>query len=45
VIDRIESAKRELSEHIKYFQTNKETSGEDNPVSVYLPGLKVTLPQ
>jgi hypothetical protein len=45
VIDRIESAKRELSEHIKYFQLNKETSGEDNPVSVYLPDLKVTLPQ
>jgi len=45
VIDRIESAKRELSEHIKYFQAGKETSAEDNPVSVYLPELKVVLPQ
>lgn len=46
VVDRLESAKRELAEHIKHIMTNnQEESGDENPVNVYLPGLKVVLPK
>jgi len=45
LMDRMESAKRELVEHIKNFI---EPSGKDhsdgNPVLAYLPGLEVKLP-
>ncbi len=44
IIDRIESAKRELREHIKYFQSGNADFAEDNPIRVYLPGLKVQIP-
>lgn len=44
LIDRIESAKRELSEHVKNALSSKDAGNEDNPVSVYLPELKVKLP-
>ncbi|HEX3694295.1 MAG TPA: hypothetical protein VH374_02805 [Polyangia bacterium] len=46
VVDRIESAKRELAEHIRHIVNNsQEDSGDENPINVYLPGLKVTLPK
>jgi hypothetical protein len=46
IIDRIESAKRELTEHIKHFgASNYQASAKDNPVQIYLPELKVTLPK
>lgn len=44
IVGRLESAKRELTEHIKSFQsTNYQGSANDNPVHIYLPNLKVTL--
>jgi hypothetical protein len=46
LIDRIESAKRELAEHVKNALSGKEDSQESgNPVAIYLPDLKVTLPK
>lgn len=46
VMDRVQSAKRELSEHAKHFLSpDRKSAGDDNPVSVYLPGVKVTLPK
>jgi hypothetical protein len=46
LIDRIESAKRELAEHIKNALAGKEDGQESgNPVAVYLPDLKVNLPK
>lgn len=45
VMDRFESARRELSEHVKHIQSPSGQDGaEDNPINVYLPGLKVTIP-
>lgn len=41
IMDRIESARRELSEHVKHILASSQDTGEDNPVRVYLPGLKV----
>lgn len=44
IIDRFASARRELSEHIKHILSNKESkTGDDNPVNVYLPMLKIEL--
>jgi hypothetical protein len=45
LIDRIDSARRELAEHVKGFLTASDTGREDNPISIYLPELKVTLPK
>jgi len=45
VMDRFEAARRELAEHVKHIQTSGSDSGEDNPVNIYLPGVKVTLPK
>ena len=45
IMDRVESARRELSEHIKNIMAApKDSPSEDNPVHVYLPTLQVTLP-
>ena len=46
IIDRIESAKRELTDQLKAVTspTNKEVS-DDNPVKYYLPGLAVKVPK
>jgi len=46
VMDRIESARRELTEHAKSI-LNEDPSKplESSPVDVYLPGLKVQLPK
>lgn len=43
IMDRIESGKRELKEHVKSLlggQSEKEL--ENNPVSIYLPGINLT---
>lgn len=46
IMDRFESARRELSEHIKAIMTAGEAKGsEGNPIIAYLPSLKVTLPK
>lgn len=46
VMDKIESAKKELAEHVKHsMQSKPDSPSEDNPVFTYLPGLKVTIPK
>lgn len=46
LIDRMESAKNELIEHIKnYLDPSDSNRSEDNPISIYLPGLQVKLPK
>jgi hypothetical protein len=46
IMDRFESARRELTEHVKHFQSSSDSDGrEDNPINIYLPGLKVILPK
>ncbi len=45
VADRLESARRELSEHVSNALAEKQGAAEDNPVAVYLPGARVTLPK
>ncbi len=46
IIDRIESAKRELAEHIKNALAGKDDAQESgNPVAIYLPELRVILPK
>jgi len=43
--DLLESARRELVEHLTYALTGKvDGASEDNPINVYLPGIKVTIP-
>lgn len=45
IMDKIASARNELIEHIRnYLDPQERGSAEDNPVSIYLPGLKVQLP-
>ena len=46
IMDRIDSARKELIEHIKnYLDPDDKSKSEDNPVSIYLPGLQVRLPR
>lgn len=44
VVESIESAKRELREHVKH-AVSPDFKGDDNPVNVYLPGLEVRFPR
>lgn len=44
VVESIESAKRELRQHLKHILSG-EYKGDDNPVNVYLPTLAVQLPK
>jgi hypothetical protein len=46
LIDRVDSAKKELSEYIKAIsgKINSDVS-DDNPIRVYIPGIKVTIPK
>ncbi|MCC3374137.1 hypothetical protein [Cohnella sp. REN36] len=46
LIDRIDSAKKELTEYIKAIsgKINFEIS-DDNPIRVYIPGVKVSIPK
>lgn len=44
IVDRLHSAQRELSQHVRHFLASNSTEpGEDNPVHLYLPKLRVTL--
>jgi hypothetical protein len=46
IMDRIESAKKELIEHIKnYLDPADKARPDDNPVSIYLPGLQIRIPR
>lgn len=46
IMDRIESAQKELVEHIRnYLAPSDKARAEDNPVSIYLPNLQVRLPK
>lgn len=46
IMDRMESARKELVEHIKgYLDQSDKSKSDDNPVSIYLPGLQVRLPK
>lgn len=42
LIDRIESAKRELTEYVEEIINNPSEYKESNPISIYLPNLKVS---
>ncbi|MBL4636317.1 MAG: hypothetical protein JKY56_20825 [Kofleriaceae bacterium] len=44
ITDRLESAQRELQEQMRNVLSDNADKG-DNPVDVYLPGLKVTIPE
>ena len=44
IADRLASAQREMSQHLKHIMGTAQTEpGEDNPVHLYVPKLKVTL--
>ncbi|WP_149499008.1 hypothetical protein [Roseiconus lacunae] len=46
IMDRFDSARRELREHVKAIvDSGVEVAGDDNPVVTYLPGLTVKLPK
>jgi len=46
IMDRIDSARRELTEHIRnYLEPGENLKADDNPVSIYLPTLQVKLPR
>jgi hypothetical protein len=46
LIDRIESAKKELLQYINPIVSNTSYDvGDDNPIKTYLPGIKVTIPK
>jgi hypothetical protein len=44
VIESIDSAKRELRQHMKH-ALSADYKGEDNPVNTYLPGVDVRVPK
>jgi hypothetical protein len=44
IVDSIESAKKELRQHMKHALSN-DYKGEDNPVNTYLPTIEVTIPK
>ncbi|CAA7599999.1 Hypothetical protein DEACI_0648 [Acididesulfobacillus acetoxydans] len=46
LIDRLESAKKELAQYITPIVNNTSSDvSDDNPIKVYLPGIKVTIPR
>lgn len=46
LIDRLESAKKELAQYISSIVSNTSSDvSDDNPIKVYLPGIKVTIPK
>jgi hypothetical protein len=44
IMDRFESARRELKEHVESC-LNGGGKPEDNPIGMFLPGLKVSIPK
>ena len=46
IMDRFESARKELLEHLRKQTKNiKNDIADDNPIKIYLPDLKVSLPK
>ena len=46
VTDRLESARRELTEHMKpIVEARSDAPSDDNPVHAYLPGIRITIPR
>jgi len=46
IMDKMDSARRELTEHIRnYLEPGENLKADDNPVSIYLPTLQVKLPR
>lgn len=45
IMDRVESARRELAEHVRHIVSGDTAAIEGNPVEVYLPALRVTIPR
>ena len=45
IMDRLSSARRELIEHIKSALEDSAQPTDDNPISVYLPDIKVSIPR
>lgn len=43
IMDRFESARRELGEHMKHALSSNAESADDNPINAYLPELKVSM--
>lgn len=43
LIDRIESAKKELDEYITGIMNNPKDYNDDNPIKVYLPNIKISV--
>jgi hypothetical protein len=44
ILDKIESGRSELKEHVEAILKGSDKA-EDNPINLYLPGLKVIIPQ
>jgi len=44
IMDRMQSARNELKEHMESCLGNGDKS-EDNPIAMFLPGVKVVLPK
>jgi hypothetical protein len=44
IMDRFDAARKELKEHVTAVMRGMETQ-EDNPIHLFLPGLKVTIPK
>lgn len=45
ITDRLQSASRELSEHIKQALAGDGGPSDENPIQVYLPGVSIKLPR
>lgn len=43
IIEKVESAKRELVEHIRGYSGGEKVRSDDNPVAIYMPSLQVKL--
>ncbi len=45
LLDRIESAKKELDEYVRTIVTNTNSIVDDNPIKIYLPDIKIVMPK
>ena len=43
IIEKVESARRELVEHIRSYSSGDKNRTDDNPVTIYMPNLQVKL--
>jgi len=44
IMDRFEAGRNELREHVGAFTRGAEKQ-DDNPIDLFLPGLKITIPK